>query len=321
VRMTSKTDNLILLHGEEDYLIRDALDTIVEEALQGSVKDFNFDVFYAQVDETLRVRDAVETLPMMAERRVVVFKECQHLRSKDYDLLLPVVETPVDTTVFVLIATHIDQRLKFFKRFAENGKIIKFTRPYDNQMSMWIDKIANRNNIKLSGEANELLQRMVGTNLIDIDNEIKKLAQYLGKKTSADIEDIKSVVSTIRTDTVFQLANAIGSNDRSLALTCLANLLEHGESPLGILALISRHIRILTHVRDGLSEGMSYGQLSSKVGVPSFFMKQYVDQSQRWTENKIRQTYMALMQTDRALKSSPLTPHIWLENLILNVCV
>ncbi len=311
---------VMMFHGEEDYLIREALEETIEAALQGALRDFNYDVFYAQVDETMRVRDAVETLPMMAERRVVVLKEAQHLRAKDYEILLPIIETPVESTMFIMVATHIDQRLKFFKRLSENGKITKFTRPFENQIGGWVDKIASRNKIKLTSEANELVQRMVGTNLVDIDNELKKLSQYMGTKTTADAEDVKSVVSTLRTDTVFQLANAIGENDRSLALTCLANLLEHGESPLGILALVNRHIRILTHVRDGLSEGMSYGQLSSKVGVPSFFMKQYVDQSRRWSEGKIRQTYQALMQTDRALKSSPLTPHIWLENLVLNVC-
>jgi DNA polymerase III subunit delta len=312
--------SLILYYGEEDYLIREALDELVEKSLEGAIRDFNYDVFYSQVDDTMRVRDAVETLPMMAQRRVVVLKECQHLRAKDYEVLMPVIETPVESTVFVLVATHIDQRLKFFKKFNENGKLIKMTRPYENQIPVWVDKIATKNKLKLTPEANELVQRMVGTNLVDIDNELKKLGQFLGSKTVADVEDVKAVVSTLRTDTVFQLANAIGANDRSMALTCLANLLEHGESPLGILALVNRHIRILTHVRDGLNEGMSYGQLSSKVGVPSFFMKQYVEQGQKWTESKIRQTYQALTTTDRALKSSPLTPHIWLENLVLNIC-
>jgi DNA polymerase-3 subunit delta len=321
-----RSPGLLLFYGEEDYLIREALDQAVDEALQGALRDFNLDVFYAQVDETSRVRDAVETLPMMADKRVVVLKEAQHLRAKDYESLLPVIESPVESTVFILVATHIDQRLKFYKKFSENGKSVKFTRPYENQISGWVDKIASRNKLRLQSDANELLQRVVGTSLIDIDNELKKLSQYLGVRaeagavTEATVEDVKAVVSTLRTDTVFQLANAIGAGDRSLALTCLANLLEHGESPLGILALVSRHIRILTHVRDGMEEGLSYGQLSSKVGVPSFFMKQYVDQSRSWNESKIRQTYRALMQTDRALKSSPLTPHIWLENLVLNIC-
>lgn len=312
---------LVLLHGEEDFLIREALDSIIPTALGSEgLKDFNLDIFYAQVDDTTKVRDAVETLPMMASRRVVVLKEAQHLKAKDYETLLPIVESPVDSTVFIIVSTGADQRLKFFKKLIQKGWAVKFQRPYENQMAQWVHKIATRHGKKLTPEANLLLQRLVGTNLTDIDNEMRKLSQYTHEQEPIDVEDVRQVVSTLRTDTVFQLAHAIGANDRSQALTCLANLLEHGESPIGILALVSRHIRILSLVREGLHEGLSNAQLSSKAGVPSFFLRQYLDQSRQWSDEKIRHAYQALMNTDRALKSSPITPHIWLENFILKAC-
>jgi DNA polymerase-3 subunit delta len=310
----------ILFYGEEEFLLREALEQVTESALEGSLRDFNLDIFYAQVDETSKIRDTVETLPMMAARRVVILKEGQHLKAKDYEALMPILESPVDSTLFLFVASQIDLRLKFFKKFSEVGYISKFQKPYEDQIPSWIKKIAARHQKTLSKDAADLVHQLVGSNLIDIDNELRKLSQFVGDKSEISLSDVKEIVSPLRTDTVFQLANAIGENDRGDALTCLASLLEFGESPLGILALVSRHVRILTTIKDGFREGLTQSQLTSRVGVPPFFMKQYVDQSKSWTEPKIRQTYVALMHTDRALKSSPITPHIWLENFIIKTC-
>lgn len=317
---SNKISSLYLLMGEEIYLIEEVLDILIEKGLNGSLRDFNYNSFYAQVDSIQAVRDAVETLPMMAEKRVVILKEAQHLKAKDLEYLLPIVEQPVDSTIFVVVAEKVDLRLKFYKKLSENGQVVKFYKPFEDQIPSWIQKIAQRHHKKLSPGSVEAILDKVGTNLIDIDNEMRKLSQYTGKRDLITEEDVEKVVSKVRVDTIFQLANAIGNNDRSQALVCLANLLEHGESPLGILALVSRHVRILTHIRDGLSEGLTQGQLSSRVGVPSFFIKQYIDQSKKWNESKIHCTYHALLQTDRALKSSPVTPHIWLENFIVQTC-
>jgi DNA polymerase III subunit delta len=311
---------LYLFFGEEPFLIDESLENLVEKALGNGIKDFNYNVFYAADDDVSKVRDAIETLPMMCARRVVVLKGAHHLKAKELEELLPVIETPVDSTVFIMVSDAIDQRLKFFKRFNENGILVQFQRPYDNQIPTWIQNLAKRHGKVLDGEAVELVHQMVGSNLIDIDNELRKLSQFVGSRKEVSREDVRQVVSTIRVDSVFQLANAIGSNDRGAALSYLANLLGHGESPIGILALVSRHIRILMLIKDGLREGLTSGQLGSRVGVPPFFMKQYLDQSRQWSDEKLNDAHTALLHTDRALKSSPVTPHIWLENFILKTC-
>ncbi|HEX4925233.1 MAG TPA: DNA polymerase III subunit delta [Bdellovibrionales bacterium] len=311
---------LYLFFGEEPFLIEESLEELVNAALDGGIKDFNYNVFYASDDDVSKVRDAIETLPMMCARRVVVLKGAHQLKTKELEELMPIIDSPVDSTVFIMVADSIDQRLRFFKQFAQSGILVQFQRPYDNQIPMWIETLAKRHGMKLNAESVELVHQMVGSNLIDIDNELRKLSQFVGARKDVTVEDVKQIVSTLRVDTVFQLANAIGNNDRSTALDHLANLLGHGESPIGILALVSRHIRILMTVKDGLREGLTAGQLGSRVGVPPFFMKQYVEQSRQWSDDKLNDAHTALLLTDRALKSSPVTPHIWLENFILKTC-
>ena len=103
-------------------------------------------------------------------------------------------------------------------------------------------------------------------------------------------------------------------------MTCLANLLEYGQNEIGALALIARHVRILSTIKEGLRAGLAGARLSAKAGVPHFFLGDYVSQTKHWTDKKIARTMHALHETDRALKSSPISGHIWLENFIIKTC-
>lgn len=311
---------LYYLYGDETFLIDEALETLEKTALGDGLRDFNLNTYYGQDAEPSQIRDAVETLPMMAQVRVVVVKEAHELTDKDWEQLMPLVDEPVPTTAFICVASRIDKRKKHIKRFMEKGVVIEFKRPFDNQIPDWIGTIARKHGVKMGGDAIELMHQFAGSNLQDINAEMKKLAQYLGDRKTATVDDILQVVSRVRLESVFDLTDAIGHNDRARALYCLANLLDNGQNEVGVLALISRHVRILKLVTDGLREGLSGQRLSSRAGVSPYFLKSYVEQSKYWSDRKIDHTFQALIDTDRALKSSPVAAHIWLENFIVQTC-
>lgn len=311
---------LYFLYGDETFLIEESLSTLVETALGEGLRDFNLNTFYADDADAGQIRDSVETLPMMSRVRVVVVKDAQELNDKDWDLLMPLVDEPVQTTAFVCVASKIDKRKKHVKRFMEKGVVIEFKRPYDNQVPDYIRAISKKRGLALTNETVGLVHQLVGSNLQDIDGELKKLSQYLGDRKKPTPEEIMTVLSPVRLDSVFDLTDAIGRNDRARALMCLTNLLEHGQNEVGVVALIARHMRILKLVNDGINEGLSGQRLSSRAGVSPYFLKSYVEQARAWSERKIENTFQALLDTDRALKSSPVASHIWLENFILQTC-
>lgn len=316
---------LYYLYGDETFLIDDALSELQVTALGDGLRDFNLNVYYGSDIDVSQIRDAVETLPMMAQVRVVVVKEAQALSDKEWDQLMPLVEEPVPTTAFICVASKIDKRKKHIKRFIERGVVVEFKRPFDNQIPEWIQAIAKRHGLKLDRDAVDLVQDLVGANLQDINAELQKLAQYVGgpgggalKPVGAD--QVLQVVSRLKIDSVFDLTDAIGHNDRARALYCLASLLDHGQNEVGVLALISRHVRILKLISDGMREGLSGQRLSSRAGVAPYFLKSYMEQARHWSDRKIEHTFQALLDTDRALKSSPVASHIWLENFIVRTC-
>jgi DNA polymerase-3 subunit delta len=311
---------LYYLYGDETFLIDESLASVMETALGEGLRDFNLNVFYGADADASLIRDAIETLPMMAQVRVVVVKDAQELTEKEWEQLMPVIDEPVSSTALICVATKIDKRKKHIKRFIERGVAVEYKRPYDNQIPDWIVTIAKKHGLKLSSDAVDLVHQLVGSNLQDINGELQKLSQYLGSKKQASVDDVLKVVSRVKIDSVFDLTDAIGHNDRARALYCLASLLDSGQNEVGVLSLISRHVRILKLVSDGMKDGLSGQRLSSRAGVSPYFLKSYVEQARHWSETKIDHTFRALLDTDRALKSSPVASHIWLENFIVRTC-
>lgn len=312
--------SLYLVFGEETFLLDEAQVLLKDKTLRDGAIDFNFDRLYATDSSASQVRDIVETLPVMCPRRLVIYKGVHNLKDKDWEVLTPLLEDPVDSCTFVLIADRVDKRKKYFKKIADKGVVVELKRPFENQIPAWIEYIAFQNEVDLDAEGVRLIHQMVGGSLTEINNELKKLKQYLGDKKKPSAEDILHVVSQVRIDSIFDLANAIGKRDRAGALTYLANLLESGENEMAVVALILRHIRILAAVKDGMKQGLVGGRLGARAGVSSFFLKQYMEQARAWSDEKIARTIEALHQTDKALKSSPVSSHIWLENFILQTC-
>ncbi len=312
--------NIYCIFGEETYLIEETVSKLVTKVLDGAPQDFNVDVFYAGESDVSSVKDAIEMLPMMSPRRFVILKSADLLKAKDFEDLQPLVDNPIDSTVFVVVADKIDQRKKFFKSMDKNGVLVKLDRLPENQLPAWIQQISKKEGKEISQDAVLAMMQLVGSSLLDVNNEIRKLAQFIGTRSTIEVGDVREIVSHSRMESVFGLTNAIGDRDRAKALTYLAQLLDHGESEVGILALISRHIRILISTKECQSQGMTRAQIASRVGVPSFFVQNYIDQAMRWAESKLEETHGAILETDRALKSSPVSSHIWLENFILKTC-
>jgi len=312
--------SVYVLCGDESFLVEESVKLLKSKVIDESSVDFNYSTFVAGETSGADVRDAVEMLPMMGQRRMVLLRSAESLKEKDWEALYDVIDRPVDSTVFVVACESLDKRRKPYKKLSKNSVWVDLQRPYENQVPHWIEYLCYQQNLKISREAVSLLLQFVGSNLTELNSEIQKLSSYIGDRDQILDEDVLKVVSRSRVDRIFDLTDAIGLRDKAKALTVLANLLDGGQSEIGAVALLNRHFRILSQLKVFAPQGLSGGKLCSKVGIPQFLLNNYLSQSKVWSDKKITQIFSLLTLTDRALKSSQIAGHIWLENLILKAC-
>ncbi len=317
---TKKFHPIYFLFGDEPYLLNQCTNRFKFSVLDESTTDFNYSLFYAADAEVGTIKDAVETLPVFTAQRLVILKNAHELKDSELLQLEPLLENPVTSTVFVILAEKIDKRKKAIKILLDQAFCVEFKKPYENQVPQWISHLAQNVGLKITNDAIHRLFRLVGNNLSELENQIFKIQDYIGAKELIEIADVNAVVSFSREESVFDFTKAIGQKDRVKALEQLVSLMDQGQSEAGIIALLARHMRVLLTVRAGMDQGLGGAKLASQAQIPSYFIESYCDQARIWSPRKIEEALVVLHETDKALKSSPLSSHIWLENMVLKSC-
>lgn len=317
---SGKVSPVYFIFGDEPFLIDQCVNRFKFGLLDENSLDFNYSLFYAGDADIHTIKDAVETLPVFAQRRVVILKNSHELKDSEWNELESLLKKPVDSTVFVLFADKIDKRKKHFKNIIETAAALEFKKPYDNEIPRWINYYASQYELKLTQGAVHRLHRLVGNNLSEISAQLEKIKIYLDGGTNVEAEHVNAVVSNSREENVFDFTKAVGQKDRVRALEQIVNLLDQGQSEIGIVNLLARHMRILLTVRTGLDQGIGGAKLANLANVSPYFIDEYASQAKGWPVRKLEDSLVLLGETDKALKSSPLSSHIWLENLVLKSC-
>ena len=308
------------LYGDEPYLLNQCIDRFKYAVLSEATMDFNYSLFYASDADVTQIKDTVETLPVFTSYRLVIVKNVQDFKDSEFLELESVIENQVPSTILVLLSDKIDKRKKIYKTIFEKAVCVEFKKPYPNEYPRWISHLCNSQKLQISTEAIYRLHRLVGNNLTELESQIFRIQDFLGDQTQIELSHVNEVVSVSREESVFDFTNALGQKDRALALEQLVNLLDQGQSEQSIIALVARHMRILLIVRSGLDRDIGGAKLAHLAGVAPYFIESYCDQARLWTISKIEDALMILHDTDKALKSSPLSSHIWLDNLVLKSC-
>ncbi len=306
--------------GEEIFLLEETLKSLKDHLLPESAADFNLNVFFAKEDDAATIRDAALDFPVFVPRRVVIVRQMELFSDKEWEILTPLIAEPVESTVLIFVASEIDKRKKWFKTLLEKSTCVEFKKPLDQHVPSYVKSFSERLGCEISSEASQLMFRLKGPHLQEIFLELKKLADYIHPRKLIEVEDVTSVVSHSREENVFELMDAIGSKNQSQGLLLLVKLLDQGQSEIGIVALVARHIRILLGLKEGQKKGLQGQKLALQAGIPHFFLNKYLGQLRDWSTENLLYILDVLADTDMALKSSPLSSHIWLENLILKAC-
>lgn len=163
------------LMGEEAYYIDKISDFLVENLLKPEEKDFNLDVVYG-VDVTIdQVIELAHTFPMMADRRVVLVREAQGLKSLEgLDSYLHH-STPTTVLIFCHKNGTADKRTAAVKTVQQMGVLFESKRLYDDKLPGFIISYVKRQGAEIEPQAVQMLADYVGADLCRLASEMDKL--------------------------------------------------------------------------------------------------------------------------------------------------
>src|SRR5919106_3296139 len=225
-------------HGPEDLLKDEALRAILDRALDPSLRDFNLDQRAAgQLDADLLFA-LCTTLPMMAERRVVVLREVEALKRKPKvrAALLEYLGRPAPDTILVLIqGSNEDNEDKEIARAAVSVACEPLP---EDRVLRWLDRRAKGLGVELPGDAARHLVPAVGGELASLAAELDKLAA-LPAGEPFTVERVGELVGVRRGETIYDWRDAVMEDRAGPAVHLIGPLLDQpGNSGVKLAAVL-----------------------------------------------------------------------------------
>lgn len=310
------------LYGPERILVDEALDQIKAYGLPKVAADFNLDIFVGREATATKIADAARMLPAFAASRMVIVKDAEKLAADTMESLLIYLTNPSPTTVLVFVAEKLDARTKFFRALKKAGAVMKFDHPQERQMPTVVKQRAKRAGVTLDDGAIRALVAAIGSDVAGVASALEKLLLYVGPQTprAVNADDVATVVSHVREESVFMLSDAIGGNDVAGALELLHGMLSLSRShPLQLLGLIAGHWRRLTVARALMDHRAPKQQIEAALGLPPFITDKVLRQARHQTVARLVGGLRAIAAADKALKGGKLPPHRVMERLVLKL--
>jgi DNA polymerase-3 subunit delta len=310
---------LCYLYGEESFLIERATRLLLEKAIDPTLRDFNFNLFFGNESRGIDIVDAAQTLPMFADRRAVLVKRAEQLKAEALEALLEYVRAPASGTCLIFNGVRIDQRKKFFQELKKQGALVEYKRLYENKLSGFILGEAKALGKPMEPAAAELLSFLIGNNLQELSSQIEKLLLYAGSRPRITPDDVRDVASSSKAFTVFELARFLGVKDLANALKSLDTLFRNGEEVPMMLGALARHFRQLWRVREMLDRRAPQADIGREVGINSYFLGEYLQQARNFPRSELRSIFGELYRCDVASKSGG-HPYTLMHGLVTGIC-
>jgi DNA polymerase-3 subunit delta len=333
-----------LLHGEDEFTSRELLKKLRTQGDFG----YNQDNFNGAEVEAKTIVINSNTLPFLSEQRLIVIdglpkkKRGESTRSEETTRggkakrsrksskaaggragfekeLAEHIETMPETTMLILILEEtLESNDMLLKAAEKHGKVIQSIQPKGAALNKWIMNRAKGVDARITPEATSLLATFIGNNLRLLANEVDKLALYVGKDATINVEDVRQLSAQVQEARIFDLTDALAQRNRKQALNILHDLLSDGEPPLRLIGTITTQVRNLLLVKELAQKGMRSPQIASTLGIAPFVADKAFRQVGNFSVLQIENVYRQLLATDAALKRSRLTPEMALDLLVVN---
>jgi len=361
---SAKTAQIHVLTGSDEAEIKRAASALVERLAPGD-DPFGKEVIdgaVSTVDESVnRIEDtigALLTLPFFGGGKLVWLKSASFLADSPQgrsDAVLAALEKLLGVLAdglpegvhFVISAPGADKRRTAYKNLTKLGEVHLFEKPDTARMSEdelldWVGGRAADAGLKISAQALAGLAARVGSDSGQMHNELEKLSLCIGPGREIGMDDIRMLVPMTREGGIFDLSNAIALRDLRLALATLNQLLDQGESAIGILlAAIVPQVRnlliakdlLVTHRLQPPAEAHFFARMISRIpeeetthlprkkdgGINTYGLGLAAMHCSRFTLDELREALIQCAHTNRTLISGTLPDDIALSQLIIRL--
>lgn len=318
---------IYILYGTEHYFIEQFKTTLIRMVKNEISDDITtYDLTETSIQEVLT---DVETLPFFNERKLIIASDPVFLKTKpdnlpfthDVKRVEEYVENPVPYSILVLIAPYekLDERKKITKILKKQTVSIDCNPIKENELRKWITYMAQQHHITLTNEALYLLESEFENNLYLLQQEMEKLALFVGQEGEVTQKIAKDIVSASLSFSAFELIDAVLNKDLYTAIKIYKDLERKGENPIGLIAFLAYQFRIIYQVKLLRQKGYSNQQIPKTINVHPYVVQLASKRSGSFNNERLSKIINELTNTDAAIKQGKMDKGMAFEMLLYKI--
>lgn len=308
---------IYLLYGEERYLRRQYRQKL-QAALCSDGDTMNVHFYSGRDVPVGEIIDLAETLPFLAERRVIFISDSGLFKSGG-EKLAEYLTSPCESTCFVFTESEVDKRSKLFKTVQSKGYAADFTVQDESTLKRWIAGTLGRDGKRITENTVQLIISKTGTDMDNIQMELEKLICYCMDRDVVTDADVEAVCTTRISNHIFDMINAIADRKQKTALELYYDLLALKEPPMRILFLIARQCNMLLQAKEMKLKGHDNRTIGSRLGVPPFIAQKVLNQAAKFKTSTLRRAVQQCVEAETAVKTGRMNDMMSVEILIMSV--
>ena len=318
INKESDSLGLVLMYGTENYMIDGAVSMLKKVCLGEGAEDMDYAVIDTRTGDKFdmgRLEELISMPPWMSPKRLIVVKQSgipgKELSDKDIELLKNI----PSSAVVVFFEETVDSRKKAFKAFMQYGTVASMSGFEEDELSGWISNRFGKEGIKIGFEAASSMASRCSGNMMELVNEINKLTLYCqGKGYSEVTPDIVELCCPPDlSGKIFDIMDACGSGNASIALGTLDKLIANKEPLARIRVSITNHIKALIMAREAGNPNV----LVERTGMNDFRARKLVSQSNSFSMQRLISLYLAASDSDSEFKHGLIDERYSLEIVLV----
>jgi|GEM_PF-1011992 len=331
--MPSQKNNLYLLYGDEELLIREEIETLKTKHLGSGDPGMGFQVLEAGRIGEPGLLAELAGVSMFSPKKMILLRwpagrkkteaedggesdDDENAASKNdgtEELIKALSKLPQEV-LFVCAAKNIDKRSRLYKFFAQKGKVREFRqfREWEQaQLASWVRDRFKETGLAAEKEAAEILAELSGPSLTQIDTEINKLAAFCAEKKLVSSEDVKEL-STRGQLSAFALQNSLQERDIIKALSALNMLLSSKTRNELIIGSAGAVVSMMLESKTGSGAFKAGTRLT-------YYLERCEKGAKKYSLKELAYAVKVLRETDLLLKTSAPDARAALEMMLLEI--
>jgi len=309
---------IYLFHGSESYLRRLYKNRYKAVALKNAAEMDNMNYHYFEGSDTTvsSVIDLAQTLPFLADRRVIIWENSGLFKAAD-EKMLDFLRSMPESSLLLFSENEVDKRGRMYKLLAKIGTVVEFSVQDEASLIRGIGSALKKEGKQIRERDVRLFLSKTGTDMENIHTELEKLICFCMNKQEINAEDIAAITTTQVTNRIFDMVQAVADKRIGAALSLYHDLLALKEPPMRILFLIARQYNNLMQVKELRDKGFDKNSIAQKVGLPAFVVTKHAEQAARFSMSELKAAVVSCVACDEDIKSGRVGDRLGVELLIL----